>query len=190
MLKFKDNFQLFLSFLKVGSFMFGGGYAMLPLLERELIENKKWITKDELLEILSISQMTPGTIAINAATYIGNKQGGILGGILASAGIILPSLIIVTSLYFLMGNSMTNEYVQKAFLGIRACLVAMIIHSVYKLFKTGIKSHLQFFIFLAALLGLFLGLNPIMAIILGIISGVGIYFLEPIITKIKEGESK
>lgn len=187
MSKFKENLQLFVSFLKVGSFMFGGGYAMLPLLERELIDNKKWINKDELLEILSISQMTPGTIAINAATYIGNKQGGIIGGILASAGIILPSLIIVTSLYFLMGNSMANEYVQKAFLGIRACLVAMIIHSVYKLFKTGIKNHISFFIFLAALVGLFLGLNPIMAIILGFVSGVVIYFLEPLLSNNTNG---
>lgn len=190
MSKFKENVQLFFSFLKVGSFMFGGGYAMLPLLERELIENKKWINKDELLEILSISQMTPGTIAINAATYIGNRQGGIVGGIFASAGIILPSLVIVTSLYYLMGNSMANEYVQKAFLGIRACLVAMIIHSVYKLFKTGIKNHISFLIFLVALVGLFLGLNPIVAILFGILAGVVIYFIEPLFNKQKEGETE
>lgn len=182
MSKVNENAELFLSFLKVGSFMFGGGYSMLPLLERELIDNKKWITKDELLEILSVSQMTPGTIAINAATYIGSKRGGIWGAIIASAGIIVPSLVIVTALYFFMGDSMANEYVQKVFLGIRACLVAMIILSVYKLFKTGIKNHISFFIFLAALVGLLLGLHPIMAIISGFLSGLGIYWLTPFFT--------
>ncbi len=175
MSKTNEQWQLFLSFFKVGSFMFGGGYAMLPLLERELIDNKQWITRDELLEVLSVSQITPGTIAINAATYIGRRQCGIIGGILASVGLIMPSLIIVTSIYYFLGGYMNNEYVVKAFLGIRACLVAMILHSVYKLFKTGIKGYRSFIFFLTALLALFLHVNPIYIIIAGALCGVLIF---------------
>ena len=87
--------ELFLTFFRIGMFTFGGGYAMIPLIEREIIYNKKWIDKDELLEIISISQMTPGPIAINAATFIGKKRMGILGSIAATLGVISPSLLVI-----------------------------------------------------------------------------------------------
>ncbi|WP_268223246.1 chromate transporter [Sinomicrobium oceani] len=167
--------QLFLSFLKVGFFMFGGGYAMIPLLERELIEKKKWIDKGELLEIISFSQMTPGTIAINAATHIGNTKGKALGGVVASLGIIVPSLLIITILYYVAGNHFENDIVQKAFTGIRACLVIMICRSVYTLFRSGMRGSISYVFFLLALLALFCGAHPILVIVTGGISGFVIW---------------
>ncbi|UII26012.1 chromate transporter [Fulvivirga maritima] len=163
--------QLFISFLKVGFFMFGGGYAMIPLLEQELIHKRKWISNDDLLEIISFSQMTPGTIAINAATFIGNQQGRAWGGLVASFGIIFPSLLIISLVYHLAGSHFDLPWLQNAFLGIRACLVAMIGKSFIKLFKTGIKGNISVAIFLLALIGLLLGAHPILIIILGAIAG-------------------
>ncbi|MBS2097857.1 chromate transporter [Carboxylicivirga linearis] len=171
MARAKENFDLFFTFVKLGSVMFGGGYAMIPILERDLVEKKKWINSDELLEIMSVSQMTPGTIAINLATFIGSKRNGIWGGILASLGIIVPSLICVTTLFFLMDSQMSNEYLVKVFTGIRACLAAMILHSVYKLFRAGIKSHIPFLIFLGAIIALLAGLHPIYTILIGGFAG-------------------
>ncbi|MGS2740573.1 chromate transporter [Sinomicrobium sp. M5D2P17] len=163
--------QLFTSFLKIGFLMFGGGYAMIPLLEQELIRKKKWITDDELLEIISFSQMTPGTIAINAATHIGNVKGKTMGGLTASLGIIVPSLLIITVLYHVAGGYFKSEIVQKAFTGIRACLVVMICRSVYTLMRSGMKGSVSFVTFLLALLGLFCGVHPILIIIAGGFSG-------------------
>ncbi|MDW7693109.1 chromate transporter [Flammeovirgaceae bacterium SG7u.111] len=174
-----EYFQLLTSFLKVGFFMFGGGYAMLPLLEKELIDYRKWITEDELLEIISLSQMTPGTIAINAATHIGNTRAGVLGGVLASFGIIFPSLLIITLIYYFAGAHFENLWVQKAFLGIRACLVAMIANSVYKMFKTGVKGAIPFLVFLLAVLCLFLHIHPILIILAGAVIGLVVWGLVP-----------
>lgn len=159
--------QLFTSFLKIGFFMFGGGYAMIPLLERELIDRKKWIANDDLLEIISFSQMTPGTIAINAATHIGNTKGKAWGGVVASLGVIVPSLLIISLLYYLVGGHLESGIVQKAFTGIQACLVAMICRSVYKLMRSGMKGRVSFILFLLALLGLFCGVHPILIIVMG-----------------------
>lgn len=159
--------QLFTSFLKIGFFMFGGGYAMIPLLERELIDRKKWIANDDLLEIISFSQMTPGTIAINAATHIGNTKGKAWGGVVASLGVIVPSLLIISLLYYLVGGHLESGIVQKAFTGIQACLVAMICRSVYKLMRSGMKGSVSFILFLLALLGLFCGVHPILIIVVG-----------------------
>ncbi len=171
MAKAKENFDLFFTFLKIGSVLFGGGYAMIPLLERDLVQKKQWMSSEELLEMMSVSQMTPGTIAINLATYIGQKQLGVWGGILASFGIIVPSLVCVTALYYLMDAQMSNTYLVKVFTGIRACLAAMILHSTYKLFKAGIKGHVPFLIFLGTLAALIFGLHPIYAILLGALVG-------------------
>ncbi len=151
--------------------MFGGGYAMIPLLEKELIEKRKWITSEDLLEIIAFSQMTPGTIAINTATHIGNTKGKALGGVLASLGIIIPSLVIITTIYYLAGRHFENEIVQKAFTGIRACLFVMICKSVYKMMRSGIKESIGYVLFLIAVLALFMEVHPILIIICGGIAG-------------------
>ncbi len=179
MAKAKENLDLFLTFLKIGSVLFGGGYAMIPLLERDLVQKKKWMSGEELLEMMSVSQMTPGTIAINLATYIGQKQSGIWGGVLASLGIIVPSLVCVSILYFLMDAKMENEHLVKVFTGIRAGLAAMILHSTYKLFKAGVKGHIPFLIFLGMLAALIFGLHPIYAILAGALIGFTWKYLVP-----------
>ncbi|MCU4162637.1 chromate transporter [Carboxylicivirga caseinilyticus] len=190
MAKAKANFDLFVTFVKLGSVMFGGGYAMIPILEKELVEKKQWISNDELLEIMSLSQMTPGTIAINLATFIGSKRNGIWGGILASLGIIVPSLICVTTLYFMMDSQMSNEYLVKVFTGIRACLAAMIFHSVYKLFRSGIKSHIPFLMFTLAIIALLIGLHPIYVILIGAMFGFVWKWIIPSLRKNQESIKK
>lgn len=159
--------------------MLGGGYVMLPLLTREIVQKHGWMTDEEILEIFSISQMTPGTIAINIATFIGHKKAGILGAIIATIGLIIPSLVCVTLIYYFFNNAFDNIYVQKAFMGIRACLIAMIIVAVTKLFKSGIKGHLPVLLFLIAMTALFLGVQPVLIILTGFILGLSIWWLIP-----------
>lgn len=158
--------ELFFTFFKIGLFTFGGGYAMIPLIEKEIIENKKWIKEDELLEIISISQMTPGPIAINAATFIGKKYKGFLGAIVATSGVILPSFLIITLIAYFFSNSFLNPYVQKAFTGLRAGIVALIFSSVFKLSKKSITNFFETSIFCGAIfLLVYLNISPIYLIL-------------------------
>ncbi|MGL6023793.1 MAG: chromate transporter [Cetobacterium sp.] len=164
-------FQIFITFFKIGLFTFGGGYAMIPLIEREMISEKKWIDKDELLEIISISQMTPGPIAINAATFIGKKRLGILGAISATLGVIAPSLIIITLISSFFAQSFLNPTMQKLFIGLRAGIAALILSSVIKLSKNTLNDYFSYVIFTISLLTLiFFNISPILLIL---IFGVG-----------------
>ncbi|MGL4946255.1 MAG: chromate transporter [Cetobacterium sp.] len=164
-------FQIFITFFKIGLFTFGGGYAMIPLIEREMISEKKWIDKDELLEIISISQMTPGPIAINAATFIGKKRLGILGAVSATLGVIAPSLIIITLISSFFAQSFLNPTMQKLFIGLRAGIAALILSSVIKLSKNTLNDYFSYVIFTISLLTLiFFNISPILLIL---IFGVG-----------------
>lgn len=159
-------FDLFLTFFRIGLFTFGGGYAMIPLIEREILENKKWIDRDELLEIISISQMTPGPIAINAATFIGKKQGGFLGSVFATAGVVAPSLLVILAISIIFGSSFNNPYVQKFFTALRAGISALILSSVIKLSKTALINKFSVGIFLFSIVGLlFFNFSPILLIL-------------------------
>jgi len=172
--------KLFISFFKVGLFTFGGGYAMLPLIERELVDKRKWITEEELLEMFIISQMTPGTIAINASTFIGNKKAGKLGGFVASLGIIFPSLIIITLIYNFLGESFNNPVINSIFLGIRACLIGLIASSTLKICRKSFISPISYLIFIIGfLLLLIFHINPILLIIFGILIAITITFFLP-----------
>ena len=136
--------QLFLTFAKVGVMTFGGGMAMLPILQREVVEDKGWATDEELVDYFAIGQCTPGIIAVNTATFIGQKQAGIIGGIVATLGIVFPSLIIINSFSHL-------AWVQHAFAGIRVCVCVLIFNAVVKLFKGSVKDWAAGLIFLAVL---------------------------------------
>ena len=174
-------FELFFTFFKIGLFTFGGGYAMIPLIEREMIYGKKWIDKDELLEIISISQMTPGPIAINAATFIGKKKMGVLGSFAATLGVVAPSLIVIIIISAFFSKSFLNPTVQKLFIGLRAGIAAMILSSVVKLSKNTLIDKLSYIIFIISLIGLvFFDISPIILIL---VFGIGciIFF------SIKEG---
>lgn len=158
--------ELFLTFFRIGMFTFGGGYAMIPLIEREIIYEKKWIDKDELLEIISISQMTPGPIAINAATFIGKKRMGVLGSIAATLGVVSPSLLVIILISAFFAKSFLNPTIQKLFIGLRAGIAALILSSVIKLSKNILIDKLSYSIFFISLLGLiFLNISPIFLIL-------------------------
>ncbi|MBC2850609.1 chromate transporter [Cetobacterium sp. 8H] len=159
-------FELFFTFFKIGMFTFGGGYAMIPLIEKEIMSNKNWIDKDELLEIISISQMTPGPIAINAATFIGKKKLGFLGSISATLGVITPSLIVITIISAFFSQSFLNPVMQKLFIGLRAGIAALILSSVLKLSKNILKDFFSYSIFFISLIGLiFFNISPIFLIL-------------------------
>lgn len=126
---------LFLTFLKIGMFTFGGGYAMIPLIEYETVEKHKWIKSEDVIDIFAIAEATPGVIAVNTATFVGYKIGGFLGSLLATIGVVLPSFVIISiiSLFFVQFQSL--EWVAYAFEGIRAGVVVLILGAVVKLGK-------------------------------------------------------
>ena len=130
--------DLFLTFARIGVCTFGGGYAMLPILQRELVENKKWATEGELADYYAVGQCTPGIIAVNTATFVGRSRAGILGGIFATLGLVFPSIVIIMAIAAFLRNFMDLPWVVHAFNGVRAGVVALILSSVIKLFKTSV----------------------------------------------------
>ncbi len=134
----KELLQLFAVFAKIGAFTFGGGYAMLPILQREIVEKRQWATEEELMDYYAIGQCTPGVIAVNTATFVGGKRKGIPGAVCASLGVVLPSVVIITVIAACIQNFQHIQAVQWAFDGIRAAVVALIISAVLKLGKKSI----------------------------------------------------
>lgn len=120
------NLELFWTFFKLGLFTFGGGYAMIPQIKEIVIEKNKWLTEEEMLEILAISESTPGPIAINSATFIGYRKNKVLGSFFATLGVVLPSLIIIFIISLFFDTFLSNEYVRHAFVGIKACVAFLI----------------------------------------------------------------
>ena len=145
-------------FFKVGLFTFGGGYAMLPLLQSEVVNKNRYLTEEELLDLYSIGQCTPGVIAVNVATFIGYKQKGVWGAIFSTLGMVLPSLIIITLIAAVLKQFMHERYVAYAFAGIRVCVVALIADIVYGLWKKNVKGYQSMAIFIGALV-LLVGFN-------------------------------
>ena len=131
--------DLFFTFAKVGAMTFGGGYAMLPILQREVVEKKGWATEDQLADYYAVGQCTPGAIAVNTATFVGTTMLGIPGGIVATLGLVFPSIVIILVIAAFLSNIMHLEIVTHAFNGIRAGVVALILSSVIKLFKGAVK---------------------------------------------------
>ena len=130
--------DLFLTFARIGVCTFGGGYAMLPILQRELVENKKWSTEGELADYYAVGQCTPGIIAVNTATFVGRGQAGIIGGIFATLGVVFPSIVIILVIAAFLQNFMDQPWVVHAFNGVRAGVAALILSSVIKLLKTSV----------------------------------------------------
>ncbi|WP_196001825.1 chromate transporter [Clostridium sp. 1001271B_151109_B4] len=168
----KELFDLFWTFCKIGALTFGGGYAMLPLIQREIVENKKWSTEKEILDYYAVGQCTPGVIAVNTATFIGYKLKGIIGGIVATLGVVFPSLIIILIIAAFLQNFADLAIVQSAFAGIRVAVVALIITTVVKLLKSSIKDYLCAIVALVAfILSTFLGLSPVYVVIAAGLTG-------------------
>ena len=159
--------DMFLTFAKVGVMTFGGGYAMLPILQREVVENKGWATEEELMDYYAIGQCTPGVIAVNVSTFIGHKLRGLPGAIAASLGFISPSILIITLIAAFLESFASNVYVAHALAGIRVCVCVLILNSVLALGKKAIKNKLSWVIFgISTVLAAFTGV-PTVAIVLG-----------------------
>ena len=137
----KVLFDLFRAFFTIGALTFGGGYAMLPMLEREIVTKRNWATSEELLNYFAIGQCTPGIIAVNTATFVGYKVKGVIGGTVATLGVVAPSMVIITLIAMVLENFMDIVWVQNAFAGIRVAVCALITVSVVKLFKSNVKQH-------------------------------------------------
>ena len=158
--------DLYRAFFTIGGLTFGGGYAMLPMLEREIVNKHKWSTNEELLNYFAIGQCTPGIIAVNTATFVGYNTRGIAGGIAATLGVISPSIVIIVLIAMLLENFMDIVWVQHAFAGIRVAVCALIVSSVIKLAKSSLKKwwHIALaaagFVVVAAL-----GLSPVYVVI-------------------------
>ena len=165
--------DLFLTFFKIGICTFGGGYAMLPILQREVVEGKKWATEEELMDYFAIGQCTPGIIAVNTATFIGQKLLGLWGGIFATLGVIAPSLVIISLLAGVIEAFSHLVFVQNAFGGIRICVCVLILNAVTKLFKKAVidKATLALFV-LVALGSYFTPLSPVVFVVFAAVAGI------------------
>lgn len=165
--------DLFLTFAKIGAVSFGGGYAMLAILQREIVEKKKWATNEEMADYFAIGQCTPGIIAVNTATFIGQKYKGIPGGIIATLGVVFPSIIIISIIAAFFKNFSDIKAVKNAFIGIRACVCALIAYTVIKLWKESVADFPAIVIFISVfILSVFFRLSSVVLVIASGIAGI------------------
>ncbi len=189
-------FALFLTMFKIGLFTFGGGYAMIAILEREFIENKGWIDHEEFMDLMTIAESTPGPIAINSATYLGYKTAGVVGSFFATLGVVLPSFIIIYIISLFFDAFLALTVVAAAFRGIQACVVYLILSAGIKLFKKMKKKPLPLIIFLATiscLVGFSLAavkFSTIFYILIGAFIGLVTYLVSLITKKDKEVDAE
>ena len=150
----RDNkiIRLFTTFFKIGLFTFGGGLAMLPLIQRAVVEKENWITEDEMLEMVAISESTPGPIAINTATFVGYRVAGVAGAIVASLGVVVPSFSIITAIALLLSGNYEIRFLKYAFFGLRAGVIAILINAIVKVYKKSPKGAVEYCIMLFAFL--------------------------------------
>ena len=175
----KELLDMFLTFARIGGLTFGGGYAMLPMLQKEVVEKNGWATEEELMDYYAIGQCTPGVIAVNTATFIGQKNKGILGGIVATAGVVFPSLIIISLLAGVIEAFSHIVWVQNAFGGIRVCVCVLIANAVVKLYKKAVVDKITLIIFLVVALGsTLLDLSPVIFVVCAAVAGIVIKGME------------
>ncbi|MBQ9661737.1 MAG: chromate transporter [Oscillospiraceae bacterium] len=164
---------LFLSFAKVGVMTFGGGYAMIPILEREIVDKHGWASSEELMDYYAVGQCTPGVIAVNTATFIGYKVGGGVGGVVATMGVIFPSLIIIMLIAGILTNFAEIPAVKSAFSAIRVCVCVLIFNSVLKLWKGAIKDKAAVVLFAIVFgISLFFDVSPIVFVVFCAAAGI------------------
>ena len=169
----KELVEMFLVFAKIGVMTFGGGYAMLPILQRELAEKRDWVTEEELMDYFAIGQCTPGIIAVNTATFIGQKRRGNLGGVAATLGVIFPSLVIISILAGFIADFAHIPWVQDAFAGIQVCVCVLIINGTTKLAKKAVIDKFTAVIFTAVgVLSVLLDLSPVVFVVVIAVLGI------------------
>ena len=169
----KRLLELFFTFARVGVMTFGGGYAMLPILQREIVENRGWATEEELTDYFAIGQCTPGIIAVNTATFIGRKRDGIPGGVCATLGVVFPSVVIISLLAGVITQFSELMWVKNAFAGIRVCVCVLIANAVWKLGKKSVVDRWTAGIFALVALGAILtDWSPVVFVLFAGICGV------------------
>lgn len=173
MKRIRDLADLFLTFARIGGLTFGGGYAMLPMLQKEVVENRGWATEEELADYYAIGQCTPGIIAVNTATFVGYRQFGVLGGVVATLGVVFPSLVIITVIAAFISNFAELPVVKHAFAGIRVCVCVLILNAVLKLRKNSVVDRPTAVIFFAVfLLSAVTPLSPVVFVVLAGLAGM------------------
>lgn len=177
--KMKLLFQIFITFLKMGPVTFGGGYAMVPLIEREVVQRHKWIKSGEVTDIISISGSVPGAIVINSATFVGYRLAGVPGAIVAMLGTLIPTFLIIVLLSLFFLSVQDHPMVKAAFVSIRATVVALITYAAIKFGKTALVDKTTLFLILASVLVLLFALmHPVLLIVFGSLLGVVIVFIR------------
>lgn len=167
------NAELFWSFMKIGAMTFGGGYAMLPIIEREVCEKKKWVDESEIMDYYAIGQCTPGVIAVNTATFTGYKVNGTWGGVCATAGVVTPSIIIITLIAALIRNFAHLQAVQDALAGIRICVCVLIFNAVVKMFRKAVVDRITLAMYLVILCAtVFFNVSPILCVVVAAVLGL------------------
>lgn len=174
--------ELYITFFRMGCIAFGGGYALLPIIQREIVENKKWAENDEIIDYFAVGQCTPGVIAVNVSTFIGYKKKGIVGSIISTLGFISPSIIIIAVIASFLAEFSHIKAVNNAFAGIRVCVCVLIFNAVLKIGKTGIKDKFTLLICLIVFaIAVATNISPIISVICSGAAGI-------IIKSIKKGE--
>ncbi|MBQ1238347.1 MAG: chromate transporter [Oscillospiraceae bacterium] len=169
----KELLDLFFTFARIGGLTFGGGYAMLPMLQREVVEKRGWCTDEELMDYYAIGQCTPGIIAVNTATFVGQKTRGVAGGIMATLGVVAPSLVIITVIAAFIQNFADLAIVQNAFAGIRVCVCVLILNAVLKLLKSSVVDKSTAVIYaVVAILATVTDLSPVVFVLLAGVMGI------------------
>ena len=174
----KELLSMFFTFAKVGVMTFGGGYAMLPILQREVVENKGWATEEELTDYFAIGQCTPGVIAVNTATFIGRKEAGFWGALASTLGVVFPSLVIIMTLAGIITSFAGNPYVANAFAGIRVCVCVLIFNAVEKLLKKAVvdkKTSALYVLILA--MALVIDASPVVFVLFAAVMGIALHLL-------------
>ncbi|MDO4815280.1 MAG: chromate transporter [Bacillota bacterium] len=169
----KELLEIFIVAFRVGIMTFGGGYAMLPILQREVVENRNWVTEAEVLDYYAIGQCLPGIIMVNTMIFVGQKRKGKIGGIAAALGTVCPALIIITAIAALLTSFADNEIVKKAFAGIRVCVCVLIFNAVTKLWKSSVIDWKCFAIFaVVAVLSLITSITPVVFVVMSAVLGI------------------
>ena len=173
----KALWQLFATFFRIGAFTFGGGYAMIPLIQRETVEKQGWISDDDILEVVAIAESTPGPIAINSATFVGYRTCGVLGSVAATMGVVLPSFIIILTISGILREFQENVYVQYAFRGIRCGVLALILKAMWGMYKKCKKNVPAYIVMVAAFVLVAFVKVPVLWVIIGCaVFGIVTYF--------------
>lgn len=168
----KTYFDLFFSFFRIGLFTFGGGYAMLPMIQREIVEKRKYVTENEVLDYYALSQLTPGVIAVNCATFTGCKVKGKLGGAVATVGVVAPSFIIITLIAMIFNQFADLFIVQCAFTGIRCAVLALMVKTILKVVKTGVVDRFTFALLIVTITFMLFKVSSVVIIILCALAAV------------------